>query len=261
MKHVVIAIPAYTGTIHLGTVRSLFADMLTLIRRGDRFTLLDECGNAMIGDGRALIVAKFLDTEGTDLVFVDADIIWQEGALVRLVDAPVDFVAGIYPQRKDPLQYCVQYLPKKELQAAETGLLEVAGVPAGFMRCSRAMLDRMVKYYSDTEFYCETAPNNVAWALFDPWRDGKLKFGEDYSFCRRWRNIGGRVWINPEIKMGHVGYKTFVGSLGDWLINRSECNAVEAGKFTESDFVQYQDGNGAWKAASTSGRNRPEQGR
>ncbi len=34
-KHVVIAIPAYTGTVHLGTMRSLMADALRLVSRGD----------------------------------------------------------------------------------------------------------------------------------------------------------------------------------------------------------------------------------
>jgi hypothetical protein len=44
--------------------------------------------------------------------------------------------------------------------------------------------------------------------------------GEDYAFCRRWTDMGGKVWVNPEIKMGHVGYKTFQGHLGDWLRSR-----------------------------------------
>jgi hypothetical protein len=218
-RHVWIAIPAYTGMIHLGTMRSIISDMLKLAERGDRVTIFDECGNAMIGDGRALIVAKFLAEDGTDLVFVDADVTWEAGALLKLVDAPVDCVAAIYPQRKDPLNYCAQYLTdRKELWAdPKTGLLEVAGVPAGCLRLSRAMLEKMVAHYSDTEFFCDQAPGQKAWALFDPYRIGRIKFGEDYSFCKRWRDIGGQIWVDPEIRMGHVGFKTFVGSFGDWL--------------------------------------------
>lgn len=221
MKKVWIAIPAYTGQIHLGTMRSVLADLLAFSDRGDHVTIMDECGNAMIGDGRSLIVAKFLDSDATDLIMVDADVIWEAGALLKLVDAPVDCVAAVYPQRKDPINYCVSYLDTAELWAdPETKLLEVAGVPAGCLKLSRAMLEKMVAQYTDTEFFCEPAPNGKAWALFDPYRIGKLKFGEDYSFCRRWRDIGGQVWVDPEIKMGHVGFKTFMGSLGDWLRNR-----------------------------------------
>lgn len=221
MKHVWFAIPAYTGTIHLGTMRSIIADMLKLAERGDRVTIFDESGNAMIGDCRGLIVAQFLASDATDLVFIDSDVVWEAGALVSLVDRDVEFVAGMYPQRKDPLNFCVQWdQSKPQLQAAPDGLLEVHGVPAGFMRLSRAMLEKMVAAYPDTQFHCPEAPDDTVHDLFGPYRVGKIKFGEDYSFCRRWRDIGGKVWIDPEIRMGHVGYKTFLGSIGEWLRNR-----------------------------------------
>ena len=215
-KHVWIAIPAYTGTIHLATMRSIISDLLKLAERGDRVTVFDESGNAMIGDCRGLIVSKFLDGDGTHLVFVDSDVSWAAGSLVSLVDRDVDFVAGLYPQRKDPINYCVQWLPKPELEL-EDGLIEVAGVPAGFMCLGRSMLEKMVAHYADTQFHCDQAPDNTAYDLFGPYRIGRIKFGEDYAFCRRWRDIGGKVWIDPEIRMGHCGYKTFVGSVGEWL--------------------------------------------
>lgn len=214
-----VAIPAYTGTIHLGTFRSLMTDLLALQARGDEWEVHDECGNALIADCRALIVAQFLASECDTLVFIDSDVCWEAGALLKLVDAPVDMVAGIYPQRKDPVAYCVKWQDKPDLQA-EDGLLQVEGVPAGFMKLSRKQLEAMVAQYPDSEFYVETAPNQKAWALFADYRIGKHKMGEDYAFCRRWTDMGGKVWIDPEISMGHVGFKTFPGHLGDWLRNR-----------------------------------------
>lgn len=218
---IMVAIPAYTGTIHLGTFRSLFTDLLALQERGDSWEVHDECGNALIADARALIVAQFLASDCDTLVFIDSDVSWEAGALLKLVDYPVDMVAGIYPQRKDPINYCVKWKGTGELWAdPATGLLEVEGVPAGFMKLSRKQLEAMVEQYPDTEFYVENAPNQKAWALFCDYRIGKHKMGEDYAFCRRWVDMGGKVWIDPEIKMGHIGNKTFVGHLGDWLRSR-----------------------------------------
>ncbi len=221
-----IAIPAYTGQIHLGTFRSLFTDLLALQARGDSFEVHDECGNALIADARALIVAQFLASDCDQLVFVDSDVCWEAGAMLRLLDAPVDMVAGIYPQRRDPIAYCVKWKSEGELWAdPETGLLESVGVPFGFVRLSRKMLEQMVAQYPDSEFYVENAPEQRAWALFADYRIGKHKMGEDYAFCRRWTEMGGRLWVNPEIKMGHVGYKTFPGHLGDELRGRIDDNA------------------------------------
>jgi hypothetical protein len=219
LKKIMIAIPAYTGQIHLGTMRSLMTDLLALKDRGDAFEVHDECGNALIADARAQIVAQFLASDNDMLVFIDADVSWERGALLKLIDAPVDMVAGIYPQRKDPINYCVKWIDKPELQAVD-GLLEVLGVPAGFMKLSRVQLEKMVEQYPDTEFYCENAPEHRAWALFADYRIGKHKMGEDYSFCKRWTDMGGKVWIDPEIRMGHCGFKTFMGHLGDYLRNR-----------------------------------------
>jgi hypothetical protein len=219
--HVMVAIPAYSGTIHLGTMRSLFTDLLALQARGDSWTLHDECGNALIADARALIVAQFLASDADTLVFIDSDVCWEAGALLRLVDHPVDMVAGVYPQRKDPINYCVKWDTSKRDLYAVNGLLEVLGVPAGFLKLTRAQLEAMVKQYADSEFYVENAPQQRAWALFADYRVGKFKMGEDYSFCQRWTDMGGKVWIDPEINMGHCGYKTFSGSLGAWLKNRS----------------------------------------
>lgn len=212
-------------------MRSIISDMLLLTDRGDKVTIFDESGNAMIGDCRGLIVAKFLESDATDLVFIDSDVAWEGGGLVKLVDHPVDFAAAIYPQRRDPQAYCVQWIQDRPdlIADPETGLLEVEGVPAGFMRLSRAMLEKMTEHYSDTAFYCEQAPNRTAHDLFGAYRIGKLKFGEDYSFCRRWREIGGKVWVDPEISMGHTGYKTFTGSLGGWLKSRGEASDGDTG--------------------------------
>ena len=216
-----IAIPAYSGTIHLGTMRSLIAGLFELANRGDSAEVNDECGNAMIADARAQIVAEFLASDCDQLVFIDHDVCWSAGALVGLLDHPVDVCAGIYPQRKDPITFPVRWIEECENLIANprTGLLEVAGVPAGFLKITRAAATRMVDAYQNLEFFCERAPQQKAWGLFDPYRiEGtNLKFGEDYSFCQRWRDIGGQVWIDPEIQFGHAGTKTFVGHLGDHL--------------------------------------------
>jgi hypothetical protein len=227
-KNVWIAVPAYTGQVHLGTMRSLMTDMLKLAERGDRVTIFDESGNAMIAHARDMIIASFLAGEGTDLVFVDADVFWEAGGILKLVDAEVDFVAGVYRHRKDPEGYAVRWIAERpELWAdPKTGLLEVEGVPAGFLRVSRAALEKMVAAHPGQRFVDRHAPNGEAWALFDNIHEGEEYWGEDFSFCRRWREIGGKVWLDPELELHHVGFKAFSGKIGDWLKGRPAADAA-----------------------------------
>lgn len=223
-KHVVIAIPAYSGTVHLATVRPLFHDMAALIMRGDKVTLIDEVGDTYIDDTRAGIVERALHGTGDVLVMVDHDVCWEANALVRLVDHPVDLVGGIYPKRVDPIVYPVWFLDKEKLWSdPKTGLLEVAGIPAGFMKMSRSMLERMVDHYKDTNFPSTRTPSGKLCGIFEGYRTPSgIKLRDDWAFCQRWRDIGGQVWCDPEIKMSHTGNKAFVGHFGDWLRSRPQ---------------------------------------
>lgn len=231
-RKVWIALPAYTGTIHLSTMRSLITDMLTLVERGHHVHICDDSGNAMIADCRGVLVSEFLASDYTDLVFIDTDVSWEAGKLVELIENPADFRCAIYPQRKDPITFCVRWdASKPDLIAdPENGLLGIDGCPAGFMVISHDAIERMTAAYPQLNCWNDRAPDNSFCALFDPYwiedallTDGRavrLKLGEDYAFCQRWLDIGGCIFVDPEIRMGHTGFKTFVGSLGEWLRNR-----------------------------------------
>jgi hypothetical protein len=219
--HIMIAMPAYTGVVHMGTMRCLFTDLTTLIKRGDTYTFVDDIGNALIADSRSITATKFFEESDCDqLIFIDNDVSWEAGALLKLIDAPEDVVAGIYPRRKDPIEYAVHYLEKEELWAnPETGLLEVKAVPTGFMKISRNCIAKLIEAFPESHRY-EADSEKRFYPLFDHIFEDDYKWGEDYSFCIRWRKIGGKVWIDPEMHMGHTGHKMFQGHLGNWLKNR-----------------------------------------
>lgn len=216
-KHIVIALPSYSGTVHIGTMRSLMHDMIAFMKRGDVVTVSDESCNTELAVARALTVSRFLKTPGTHLIMVDNDVMWQVHGLLRLVDHGEDCVAGVYPQRKDPITFPLRWLdddkPESFEQHANKPLLSVGGVPAGLLCCSRSMLQRMVDEYKGERFERD---GEVTWDLFDRVRIGSRRLGEDYSFCERWRRMGGKVWIDPSLHTGHIGLKVFDGTFGTW---------------------------------------------
>jgi hypothetical protein len=225
-RNIIIALPAYTGLVHCGTMRSLLYDVAALMNAGHHVRVVEEVGNADIARCRSMIVAKFLSQpQATHLVMIDTDVCWEHGGLVRLVEAGVDFVAGAYPMRVgDGTQFHMRMLPR-EVHTADpkTGLVEVEAVPAGFMCLSRSMLERMRDRHPETKFSFRECPGGVAWDLFEAYwetdADGlRHKYGEDYSFCKRWRDMGGQVWVDPSISMGHLGTKIWKGRLGDCFV-------------------------------------------
>jgi hypothetical protein len=232
-KNIVIAIPAYTGMVHCGTMRSVIYDMMSLVNMGETVRLVEEIGNADIARCRSMIVAKFLASDASHLVMIDSDLAWEAGALVKLVNAGVDFIGGAYPMRVgDGTQFHLR-MKKRDVQTIDpkTGLFEVEAVPAGFICLTRSMLQRMVDHYPDSKFAFPQCPNGYAHDLFDGfWETDenglKQKLGEDYSFCRRWREMGGQIWVDPSFSMGHLGTKIWKGRLSDCFKAPGEAKAA-----------------------------------
>lgn len=195
---VFIGIPSYSWSLSVPTVRSLIGDLFALANAGGKFTLYDEAGNTEIGAARMSIVSAFLKSDCTHLVFIDDDVCWQGGGLLRLIEAQEEFVGGVYPKRVDAPEWPVNRLENPETAA---DLIEVVSVPGGFMRLTRLAVERLSDAFGET--------------MFDNIRDGQIRYAEDVSFCLRWRAIGGRVWALRNLPMGHVGNKLFQGVMPD----------------------------------------------
>lgn len=230
-----LALPCYGATTTILTMKSIVSDLFYLIGRGDQVKIFDELGHADIYLLRAQIVANFLaDEDATDLVMIDNDVGWPQGGLLKLVDHEADVVAGAYPKRELPISFMFRsettvaakgstILGRALTGDAETGLCEVWGVPAGFMSIKRHVLEKMVEHYGP-ELTCLDAvvPGGKTCRLFDPywWTDGdgnKRALSEDYAFCQRWRDLGGKIHMDVSIPMAHVGTHAFQGCLGQWL--------------------------------------------
>jgi len=227
-KHVVFVLPTYTGEIHVGTSATVYGEGMALQARGHRFSVMDDVGSADISFSRALAVAKFMDSPGTHLMFVDADISGPPGCVQRLLEYDVDFIAGVYVKRQEPFQFLMNYLdgcsgPRLD---TETGLLEVRHVAGGFVCVTRRMLAKMLAKHADLEFICPPAPLGRAVSLFEHYwytdQNGRHRFGEDYAFCERWRDMGGKVLVDPEITLGHTGHKRYTARLLDYLQPKEE---------------------------------------
>ena len=199
-------------------MRCLLGDVIGLLGRRDEFMFAEDIGNSDIAGSRAAIVATFYRSDADVLVFIDDDIFWERGDLIKLIDYPVDLVGGIYPKKTDPLQWPIKTLRTDRIDIHnDTGLAEVAGLPGGFMKISRNCVEKMIQAYPKKTLRSNNDDSTEFWPLFDPLDIPGDRLSEDFSFCERWRRIGGKVWADFEMEMSHIGYKVFKGSLGNYL--------------------------------------------
>lgn len=235
--HLFVATPCYGGMVHQGYMRSVIELLQTGPALGFRVTVELLGYDSLITRSRNTLVAKFLNTENaTHLLFVDADIAFEAAQIVRMLRFGQDVVAGVYPLK----MICWDEAAMARLnsgEAHETAALRYVGYPAegeefesrdgfvtgryagaGCMLIRRSALENMTKAFPEARYTAvhtgpapDTRPNQ--YALFDCMIDpvNGHYLSEDYAFCRRWRSLGGRIWLDTLGVLTHTGPHEFSG--------------------------------------------------
>jgi len=178
-----------------------------------------------VDDARNFLVKMFMDSGAPYMVFIDDDVGWDTEALAKLLcfkDA--DIVGGAYPLRQTEEDYPIRIRKPSEvptLQARSDGLLEVEGVPTGFMRISRKVIEALSekrKHLWFTPKESKTSEHHEKLQIiFERMMVDGHRWSGDLNFCREARMLGFKVWVDPEITFSHMGMKRWEGNLGNYL--------------------------------------------
>lgn len=204
------AIPSLTGHVTADTSHSINEAALLLAKAGVEVSFDYVCGCCYLDHTRNMLATRFMASDATDMLFVDADVGFSTEAALTIARVERPFVAGIYRKKNDKPEWPVTF-EQETLQAESNGLLEAATVPTGFMRLNRAVFEAMpAETYRD-----QSGDEFRAW--FGSGSRGGLYWGEDTQFCLDWRRLGGRIYILPELVFAHNGLKAWTGSWGAWM--------------------------------------------
>ena len=195
---------------------SLFNLMQELQHNGVPYQLSLERYNADIGLARSHIFSEFVRSKHSHLLMIDDDMTWEASALHRLIYANKPLVAVAGPKKRYPLVFAASHTdtdgrPIPMLIDQELGCAEVSSVGAAFMLIRRDCAEAMVKSYPELEYV--GGDGKLCWGVFVQHVENRNYYAEDFSFCQRWRKIGGKVYICHDVPLGHIGSHEFKGDL------------------------------------------------
>ena len=133
---------------------------------------------------RTALVKEAIAKGATHLLFVDSDMLFTGDALNQMLAHDKDIVGVEYNKRQFPLEPVFPQ-PNK----ADT-LYQSGAVGTGLMLIKLSIFEKMV---------------NDPWFNFGRDSQGNTTLGEDVWFCNVARDAGFEVWIDPTIKVGHLG--------------------------------------------------------
>lgn len=224
---ILVVTPAYGGQLFVGYLTSLLK-FERLCR--DKGILVDYeyCYNeSLIPRARNTLTHTFMSsTQYTHLLCLDADIEFEPEDIIKMLDYNKPVVGGLYPKKKinwDKITELVNQtnpitLTSETIQAmtkepvvillddptinVNDDFIETRYTGTGILLIQRNVLEKM-----RTNF-----PNDIYNALdityfryFDTESKDGIYLSEDYWFCDRWRQLGGKIYIYTKFKCRHWG--------------------------------------------------------
>jgi len=219
--HPQVCIPCYGGQLF----ESVFVSMLKFViycgKIGMNFSIDTMVNDSLITRGRNNLVAKMMsNSEATHLMFIDADIGFEPEHIFKLLLHDKDLVGGMYPKKSLPIDYVVNVDPAVVGANGEIptygDLIPLTRLGTGFMMIKRAVLVKMMAAYPETHYIgnigLDKKYDEFMFALFDTHITKDLEYNsEDWTFCDRWRAIGGEIWGDITIKLDHTGHFRYPG--------------------------------------------------
>ena len=201
---------------------------------------------SLISRARNVCGSHVLHAEYTHLLFVDADIVFKPDDVLALLDADVDVACGPYAKKyisKQKLAYAAKFSPEclgsnqwvdaltdasteldvKDYQAIKSGanIIEVDYAATGFMLIKKSVFEKIaaarpdLEYKNDIDGYMESGDN--FYNIFNVGIRNGIYESEDWGFSSIWQEVGGKVYIHPEVNVKHIGWHTYEGNLKRYI--------------------------------------------
>ena len=226
----------YGGKCHTGFAMQTM-NLLLKVRETDiQMALKPITFESLISRARNACASIALAEGYTHLLFIDSDIVFKPEDVLKLLEWDKDVIVGPYAKKYinyQKLQYLAQEKPscvdsnwaslttdfsteisqdnmKKFLEKQEK-LIEVDYAATGFMLIKTSALQKIIdkhpeiQYRNDIDGYMGHIDNDKFYDFFPATIHNKKYESEDYGFCRLWRSIGGKIYVDPSIKLNHVG--------------------------------------------------------
>ncbi len=205
-RNVVIATPSHDWKIDIRFADSLVRTMMECPKKDIYILPIFSPDDALVQRARNRLVRMFLSGDAGDIVFIDADQMWEPEWVMALLEHPVDVVGAPVRRKKIEEDYNVKSRDGVLSFDEELGLFMPESVGTGFLRVSRKALQAAwdaSEPYDDNGTACRM--------VFDVRVVGGKLYSEDTMFCLKLREAGFPVYLDPKFTVPHIGEHIYMG--------------------------------------------------
>lgn len=211
-----IGIPCYGGQVSEPTMTSLLRFVVLAQHSGLSWSIDTMVNESLVTRARNNLMAKMMsNNQATHFMFIDADIRFQPESIFQMIASDRDVIGGLYPKKSLPVNYVINL--DREVKVSGD-LFTVDTMGTGFLMFKRHVYEKLCqahpecKYVDDVNLGKQYEP--YMYSIFDTIIDEKGHYlSEDWTFCRRWKALGGDIWAHGKVLLNHIGHYEFNGDL------------------------------------------------
>ena len=214
--HLHLGIPCYGGMISEPTFTSFLRFTLLAQQVGLNWSLDTMVNESLVTRARNNLMAKMMtNTVSTHFMFIDADIRFQPESILQMIACDKDVIGGLYPKKSLPINYVINLKPTVTVQG---DIYTVDTMGTGFLLFKRHVYEKLIAAHPETKYVDDIGLGKqyepMMYAIFDTIIDHRGHYlSEDWTFCRRWQELGGEIWAHSKVLLGHNGHYEFQGDL------------------------------------------------
>ena len=227
-----VAIPAYDGRICIHSAYELPQLALASLKHKFSIHLGHLSGSSIITRARNSLVNQFMESDCTEMLFIDSDIHFKHQDVLRIMalGSDRDVLCGSYPRRAADQKFFtdIHYNEHGGVELTENGLLRVDRIGTGFMFIRRHVIEKLIKDHPEWKYWVNVE-NKHHYSLFDFKVTPEGYMGEDYLFCDRAAAEGFTVYLDPSICLPHIGSAKFERSFEEDVLKpllKDHCKPV-----------------------------------
>ena len=217
-KKLFIGLPAYDFKVSVRMAIALAEFCVKAQAHGVQIQISNVSGCSVVSRVRNLLAHQVLESDADHMLMVDSDINFQADDVFRLMafnqEKPI--VAGVGVARKKEKVYFSNLYQDEDNNVLMDvmGLVRVNRVGTGFMMIRRDVLETMRDNHPEWKYHDQNTGNTM-YSFFDFLSTPDGYVGEDFVFCDRALEHGFTAWVDPTIKLGHMGVMEYEGAFGE----------------------------------------------
>lgn len=211
MRKVLIGTPAHDGRVDVWYANSLVNTIKLSFQKYVEIIPIYMAYDSLVQRARNDLVKLAVEENFDDLIFIDSDEEWDPEWIFKLLDYKEDVIGLPVVKKSDQMMFNIKALPEG-LKANDNGLMEVECVGTGFMKISKSALQQV--WDQSPEYRNEGRSCRMVFDIQVV--DGDL-VSEDNVFCKKWRSLGGKIYIEPNMTCNHIGVKKYQGNFMEYL--------------------------------------------